>query len=84
MRARIAALTNRLGLELKQRDALNARLRDADLEITAKRRRLDALHAAELGAERRRRELRAEASARRRTRCKRSARRWPRRCAPHT
>jgi len=60
VRARIAALTNRLGLELKQRDALNARLREADLEITAKRRRLDALHAAELDAERRRSELRAE------------------------
>ncbi len=60
VRARIAALTNRLGLELKQRDALNARLREADLEITAKRRRLEALHAAELGAERRRSELRAE------------------------
>ena len=60
VRTRIAALTNRLGLELKQRDALNARLRDADLEITAKRRRLDALHAAELGAERRRNELHAE------------------------
>ena len=60
VRARIAALTNRLGLELKQRDTLNARLREADLEITAKRRRLDSLHAAELDAERRRRELRAE------------------------
>jgi murein hydrolase activator len=60
VRARITALTNRLGQELKQRDALNARLREADLEITAKRRRLDALHAAELSAERRRGELRAE------------------------
>ena len=60
VRARIATLTNRLGLELKQRDALNARLREADLEITAKRRRLDALHTAELSAERRRGELRAE------------------------
>ncbi len=60
VRARIAALTDRLGLELKQRDTLNARLREADLEITAKRRRLDSLHAAELDAERRRRELRAE------------------------
>jgi len=60
VRARITALTNRLGLELKQRDTLNARLREADLEITAKRRRLESLHAAELDAERRRRELRAE------------------------
>jgi septal ring factor EnvC (AmiA/AmiB activator) len=60
VRARITALTNRLGQELKQRDALNARLREADLEITAKRRRLEALHAAELSAERRRGELRAD------------------------
>jgi septal ring factor EnvC (AmiA/AmiB activator) len=60
VRARIAALTNRLGIELKQRDALNARLREADLEVTAKRRRLEALHADELAAERRRGELRTE------------------------
>jgi septal ring factor EnvC (AmiA/AmiB activator) len=60
VRARIAALTNRLGLELKHRDVLNARLREADLEITAKRRRIDGLRAAELAAERRRSELRAE------------------------
>jgi septal ring factor EnvC (AmiA/AmiB activator) len=60
VRARIAALTNRLALELKQRDVLNARLREADLEVTAKRRRLDALHASELVAERRRNDLRAE------------------------
>jgi murein hydrolase activator len=58
VRAHIAALTNRLGLELKQRDVLNARLREADLEVTAKRRRLDGLHADELDAERRRSELR--------------------------
>ena len=62
VRARIAALTERLALELKQRDALNARLRDADLEITEKRRRLDDLHAAEVSVERRRNELRAEQS----------------------
>ena len=60
VRERIAALTNRLGAELKQRDALNARLREADLSITATRRRLDGLYAAELAAERRRSELRAE------------------------
>jgi murein hydrolase activator len=59
VRERIAELTNRLGAELKQRDALNARLRDADLLITAKRRRLDALTSAELAAERQRDELRA-------------------------
>ena len=60
VRARIAALTNRLGDELKQRDALSARLREAELIITAKRRRLEALHAEQMTAERRRTELRAE------------------------
>jgi len=60
VRARIAALTDRLGDELKQRDALNARLREADMEITATRRRLDGLRAAELSIARRRNELRAE------------------------
>ena len=51
VRARIAALTGRLSGELKERDALSARLREAELVITAKRRRLDTLHAAELAAE---------------------------------
>ncbi len=60
VRMRIAALTERIALELKQRDALNARLRDADLEITEKRRRLDALHVAEVSVERRRNELGTE------------------------
>ena len=60
VRARIAALTNRLGDELKQRDALSARLRETELVITAKRRRLDELHAEQAAAERRRSELRAE------------------------
>jgi septal ring factor EnvC (AmiA/AmiB activator) len=60
VRARIAALTNRLGDELKQRDALSSRLREAELIITAKRRRLEALHAEQITAERRRTELRAE------------------------
>ena len=60
MRARIAALTNRLGEELKQRDALSARLREAELVITAQRRRLDALRAEQAAVERRRAELRAE------------------------
>jgi murein hydrolase activator len=59
VRARIALLTNRLGDELKQRDALSARLRAAELVITAKRRRLDELRAAQVSAERRRSELRA-------------------------
>jgi murein hydrolase activator len=60
VRARIATLTNRLGEELKQRDALSARLRDAELVITAQRRRLEALHAEQAAVERRRAELRAE------------------------
>jgi septal ring factor EnvC (AmiA/AmiB activator) len=60
VRARIAALTNRLGDELKARDALSARLRQAELLVTAKRQRLEALRAEEVTAERRRSELRAE------------------------
>ena len=61
VRGRIAALTGRLGGELKQRDALNAHLRDIDLGITAKRQRLEGLRGAEIVAERRRGELRVEA-----------------------
>ena len=61
VRGRIAALTDRLGGELKQRDALNAHLRDIDLGITAKRQRLEGLRSAEAAAERRRGELRVEA-----------------------
>jgi septal ring factor EnvC (AmiA/AmiB activator) len=60
VRARIATLTSRLGDELKERDAFRARLREAELVITAKRQRLDTLRAAELAAERRRSELRGE------------------------
>jgi septal ring factor EnvC (AmiA/AmiB activator) len=60
VRARIADLTNRLGDELKKRDALSARLREAELVITAKRQRLDTLRAAEGAAERRRSALRVE------------------------
>jgi murein hydrolase activator len=60
VRARIAALTGRLGDELKQRNALSARLRDAELVITAKRRQVDGLRSAQAGAERRRSELRGE------------------------
>ena len=63
VRARIAELTGRLGDELKERDALSARLREAELLITAKRRRLDALRAAQIAAERRRSELRGEQQA---------------------
>ena len=60
VRARIADLANRLGDELKKRDALRARLREAELLIAAKRQRLDTLRAAEAAAERRRSELRIE------------------------
>jgi septal ring factor EnvC (AmiA/AmiB activator) len=59
LRGRIAELTGRLGLELKERDALNAHLREADLGITAERRRLEALDAEAQAAERQRAELRA-------------------------
>jgi murein hydrolase activator len=60
VRERIAALTGRLGAQLKDRDALAARLREADLSITATRRRLEGLRSAQSAAERRRGELRAE------------------------
>jgi len=62
VRAQIAALTARLGDQLKQRDALSARLREAELLITAKRQHLDALRAAESAAERHRSVLLAEQS----------------------
>jgi murein hydrolase activator len=60
VRAQIAELTAHLSAELAQRDAMNARLRDADLAILAKHRRLDTLHAAQLAADRRRTDLIAE------------------------
>ncbi len=60
VRAHIAELTARLGGELKQRDVLSARLREADLAITAKRKRLDAIRADQAAAERHRSQLRAE------------------------
>jgi septal ring factor EnvC (AmiA/AmiB activator) len=60
VRARISDLTTHLGTELAQRDALNARLRAADLAILEKRKRLESLHAAQLAADRRRDELIAE------------------------
>jgi murein hydrolase activator len=62
VRQRIADLTGRLGSELKQRDALGSRLRDADLAITAQRRRLESLAAARAAAERQHNELDAEAA----------------------
>jgi len=63
VRARIFALTNRLGEELQERDASSSRLRAAELDITAKRQRLDALRAQKIVVERHRAQLRAEQAA---------------------
>jgi septal ring factor EnvC (AmiA/AmiB activator) len=63
VRARIAALTNRLGAELQERDALSSRLRAAELVIAAKRQRFDALRAERIAAERHRAQLRGEQTA---------------------
>jgi septal ring factor EnvC (AmiA/AmiB activator) len=60
VREKISALTNRLGAELQQRDAMSARLRDADLAITAARRRLEDLKTQAAAAELRRAQVRAE------------------------
>jgi septal ring factor EnvC (AmiA/AmiB activator) len=60
VRGRIAALTERLGDELKRRDALGARLRETELVITAKRLRLEALHNEQTAVQRHRADLRAE------------------------
>jgi murein hydrolase activator len=60
VRAKIAELTNRMGSQLAQRDSLSARVRETELVIAAKRQRVEELHAAEILAERRRAELRAE------------------------
>jgi murein hydrolase activator len=60
VRARIAELTTRLGSQLAQRDAMNARVREAELSITAKRLRVESLRSEQLAAERRRTELRVE------------------------
>ncbi|MEP6885157.1 MAG: peptidoglycan DD-metalloendopeptidase family protein [Gammaproteobacteria bacterium] len=62
VRARIAALAGRLGEELRHRDALGARLREAELVITVKRRQVDSLRATQIVAERRRSDLREEQS----------------------
>ena len=62
LRARIAELTGRMGSQLAQRDTLSARVRETELVIAAKRQRVEELHAAQLAAERRRSELRAEES----------------------
>jgi septal ring factor EnvC (AmiA/AmiB activator) len=62
LRARIAALTARLGGELQERDGLAARLRDAELTITTKRRDLQSLRNEQAAVERRRAALLAEQS----------------------
>ncbi len=62
LRGEITALTNRLASELEDRDALDSRLREADLHLTLGRRRLDAVRAAELAAQRRHEALGAEAA----------------------
>jgi len=61
IRARIATVTHRLAEQLKERDALLAKLRAADLDMTAKRQTLDALRAAAGAAVRRRTQLLADA-----------------------
>ncbi len=60
LRGRIAALTTRLGAELKDRDALGARVREAELTITAERLKVETLRAEQSAAERRSAELRLE------------------------
>ncbi len=60
VRARIAELASRMGSHLAQRDTLSARVRETELIIAAKRRRVEELHAAQLAAERHRAELRAD------------------------
>lgn len=60
VRARIAALTGRMGSQLAQRDSLSARVRETELVIAVKRQRVEVLHVAQTAAERRRSELRAE------------------------
>jgi septal ring factor EnvC (AmiA/AmiB activator) len=60
VRSRIAALTTRLGAQLKDRDGLASRLRDADLRLTAERQRLEAVRVAQAATEHRRSELRIE------------------------
>jgi septal ring factor EnvC (AmiA/AmiB activator) len=60
VRARIAELTRRRGEELAERDAQGARLRAAELEVTAKRQGLEELQAAAAKVAQRRGELQAE------------------------
>src|ERR1700742_589140 len=60
VRARIAELTNRMGLQLAQRDSLTARVRETELAIAAKRQRVEELRVSQAAVERRRSALRAE------------------------
>ena len=60
VRARINDLTSRLGKQLKERDSLSARLREAELAITSKRRHLDDLRTEQGEVERHRAALLAE------------------------
>ena len=60
VRARIADLARRRGKELAERDALGARLRDAELEVTAKRQSLERLQGEAAATAQRRLELLAE------------------------
>ncbi|MFI4890214.1 MAG: murein hydrolase activator EnvC family protein [Steroidobacterales bacterium] len=60
VRARIAELARRRARELAERDALSAHLRDAELEVTAKRQALEELQATEAATAQRRAELLAE------------------------
>ena len=60
LRDHIAGLTARLGTDLAARDALNARLREMDLSLTAGRLRLDGLRSARATAARHQTVLREE------------------------
>ena len=58
VRARIAELTNRLGSDLARRDGLSARVRESELDIAAKRQRVEELRAQEAVVQRHRADLR--------------------------
>jgi septal ring factor EnvC (AmiA/AmiB activator) len=60
VRAHIAELTTRIGSQLKERDALSARVREADLDIAAKRQKVEQLRAEASTVEKRRADLRLE------------------------
>ncbi len=60
VRARIGELTKRRGKDLAERDALSSHLRDAELEVTAKRQALEQLQASAAATAERRGELQLE------------------------